>query len=121
MNKKILNTLKEKLEKQKASIEGELGKFAKRDEKLKGDWDTKYPKSNGGAGSQVLEDAADDVEEYATLLSIEYNLELRLQDINLALEKINKGGYGKCEKCGKKILEERLKIHPEARMCTKCE
>lgn len=121
MNKKILKELKEKLEKQKTSIEGELEKFAKRDEKLKGDWDTKYPKSNGGTGSQALEDAADDVEEYVTLLSIEHSLELRLQDINLALEKIKKGKYGKCEKCGKKIPEERLRVHPEARMCVNCE
>lgn len=121
MTKKLLKELKEKLEKQKASLETELEKFAKRDEKLKGDWDTKYPHFNGGAGSQALEDAADQVEEYVTLLPIEHNLELRLQNINLALEKLKKGKYGKCEKCAKRVPEERLKIYPEARMCTKCE
>lgn len=121
MTKKLLKELKEKLEKQKSSIEAELGRFAKKDEKLKGDWDTKYPKFNGGAGSQALEDAADQVEEYVTLLPIEHNMELRLQNINLALEKIKKGNYGKCEKCGKKIAEERLKIYPEARECGRCE
>ncbi len=121
MNKKLLAELKEKLKKQRSSIEAELGKFAKKDEKLKGDWDTKYPKLNGGVGSQALEDAADQVEEYVTLLPIEHNMELRLQSINLALEKIKKEKYGICEKCGKKIIEERLKVYPEARMCTKCE
>lgn len=119
-NKKLLKELKEKLEKQKSSIENELKKFAKKDEKLKGDWDTKYPKLNGGAGGQALEDAADEVEEYVTLLPIEYNLELRLQDIGLALKKIKESGYGKCEKCGKEISEERLRIYPEARTCGKC-
>jgi len=121
MNKKLLKELKEKLEKGKSSIEAELEKFARKDGKLKGDWDTKYPQFNGGVGSQALEDAADQVEEYVTLLPIEHNLELRLQSINSALEKIKKGKYGKCEKCKKKIAEERLKVYPEAKMCTKCE
>lgn len=121
MNKKLLSELKGKLEEQKVSIEAELGKFAKKDENLKGDWDTKFPKADGGIGSQILEDAADQVEEYVNLLPVEHNMELRLQSINSALEKVKKGIYGKCEKCGKKIAEERLKIYPEARECGKCE
>lgn len=121
MGKKLLKQLKEKLEKQKNAIETEFRKFATEDEKLKGDWDTKYPRHDGGVGSQALEDAADQVEEYVTFLSLEHNMELRLQDVNLALEKIKKGNYGKCEKCGKKISDERLKVYPEARRCNKCE
>ena len=121
MTKKLLKELKEKLDKQKAEIEVHLQKFATEDKKLKGDWDTRYPKFNGGAGSQILEDAADQVEEYVTLLPLEHNLELRLQSINEALEKIKKGKYGKCEKCGKKISGDRLKIYPEAKDCGKCE
>ena len=122
MNKGLLKELKEKLEKQKVSIEAELEKFAKKDENLKGDWDTKFPKTDGGGiGGQVLEDAADQVEEYVNLLPIEHSMELRIQDINSALEKIKKGTYGKCENCGKNIDEERLKVLPEARECGKCE
>lgn len=121
MNEKLFKELKEKLKKQKAEIENHLQKFATEDKKLKGDWDTRYPKFNGGSGGQILEDAADQVEEYVTLLPLEHNLELRLQSINNALEKIKKGKYGKCEKCGKKITEERLKIYPEAKTCGKCE
>ena len=121
MNKKLLTELKEKLEEQRASIEAELRKFAKKDKNLKDDWDTKFPKVDGGIGGQALEDAADQVEEYVNLLPIEHNMELRIRDINSALEKIEKGVYGKCEKCGKKIAEERLKILPEARECGKCE
>lgn len=120
MTKKLLNELKEKLEKQKAEIRAELGKFAKEDKKLPGDWDTKYPQADGGTGGQVLEDAADQVEQYSNLLALEHNLELRLRDTNLALEKIKKNKYGKCENCGKNISEERLKIYPEARICGKC-
>ncbi|KKQ67692.1 MAG: hypothetical protein A3F95_01230 [Candidatus Nealsonbacteria bacterium RIFCSPLOWO2_12_FULL_39_31] len=124
MNKKDLREIKNKLENQKIAIEVELGKFAKKDERLKGDWDTKYPKTGKADSSQSLEDAADQVEEYVNLLPIEHNMELRLHDIDLALEKIKngeKGNYGQCEKCGKDIPEDRLMIYPEARKCAKCD
>ena len=121
MNKKLLKELEEKLKNERISIRAELENFAEEDKKLKGDWDTRYPKANGGSGGQILEDAADQVEEYATLLPIEHSLELRLQAINLALEKIKKGKYGKCEECKKNIKEERLKIYPAAKLCSKCQ
>lgn len=121
MNQKLLEELKEKLEKEKKAAEEALKKFAKKDEKLKGDWDTIFPKFNGGeAGSAALEKAADEVEEYSTLLPIEYSLELKLKNIDLALEKMKNDQYGICEKCAKVIDEERLKVSPEARFCLKC-
>lgn len=116
MDNNNLKKIKEKLEKDKAAIENELKKFAKKDNNLPGDWNTRFPKLNGSN----LEEAADEVEEYGNLLPQEYNLELRLQNINSALEKIKKGGYGICEKCRREIPIERLKISPEARDCNKC-
>ena len=122
MDKKLLNQLKEKLEKEKNNIELQLEKFAKKDDKVKGDWDTRFPRFDGGEfGSAALEKAADEVEEYSTLLPIEHNLETQLKDINLALDKIIKGIYGKCEKCQEQIGEKRLKAYPGARLCMKCE
>jgi len=121
MGKTFLNKIKEQLEKGKVSIEEELQRFAKKDQKLKGDWDTRFPHFDGETGGAALEKAADEVEEYSTRLPIEFSLETRLKDINLALEKIKKGKYGICEKCGNKINEKRLKIYPEARFCMKCQ
>jgi len=121
MTKRLLQQLKQKLEREKTSIEEQLKKFAKKDEKLPGDWDTVFPKYNGGeSGGAALEKAADEVEEYETLLPIEYALETKLKDINLALKKIKKGKYGICEKCGKKIPIARLKVSSEALFCLKC-
>jgi len=118
MNKKLIEELKVKLEKEKADIEKELEKFAKKDDKIKGDWNTVFPRFNGGeSGSAALEKAADEVEEYSTLLSIEHSLETKLQNINLALDRIKKGKYGICEKCKKEISEERLRAFPEATTC----
>lgn len=121
MDKKTLKGLKEKLEKQKKELEKELSNFAQKDQNLEGDWDTKYPKSDGTSGSSALENAADQVEDYANMLPIEHSLELRLEDVGLALEKIKKGTYGICENCNKNIDPERLKIYPEARHCIKCD
>jgi len=122
MDKKLLNQLREKLEKEKKNIESQLEKIAKKDDKVKGDWDTLFPRFDGGEfGSAALEKAADEVEEYSTLLPLEYNLENQLKDINSALEKTEKGTYGKCEKCQKEIDKDRLKAYPAARFCLKCE
>lgn len=120
VNNKLIQELKEKLKKERAQIQEQLEKIAKKDEKLPGDWDTKFPRLNGETGGAALERAADEVEEYSALLPIEYSLELRLKNIDEALEKIKKGKYGICEKCAKEIEIERLKAIPEARFCLKC-
>ncbi len=108
--------IKEKLEQEKAALEKQLGTFANKDPNLKGDWDSRFPKFDGN-----LEEAADEVEEYGSRLPVEFSLEIRLRDINLALEKVSLGKYGQCEKCGKNIEEERLKAHTSARFCIKCQ
>jgi len=117
MDKKSFEELRQKLEEKKETLEKQLGSFAKKDKNVKGDWDTKFPEFADGE----LEEAASEVEEYSINLPIEFSLETRLRDINLAVEKIKKGKYGTCEKCSKKIPKERLKAFPEARFCMKCE
>jgi len=47
-------------------------------------------------------------------------LESRLKIIEKALEKIQEGNYGLCEKCGQQIEETRLKIDPAVLLCRKC-
>lgn len=116
MDKKLVQELKEKLEKQKASLLKELETFAKEDKKLKDNWDTKYPNREDGD----KDEEADEVQEYDNKLSLEYSLELKLKDVNNALEKIENGGYGICENCGKKISEDRLLACPEAKTCLRC-
>ena len=120
MNKKLFQQLKEALKKEKEATEKELKSFAQEDKKLKGDWDTRFPRFGKETGDASLEKAADEVEEYDSLLSLEFSLEKKLQNINSALEKIKKGKYGICETCKKAISEERLKAFPAAKTCKKC-
>ena len=116
MDKELLEKLTSDLEKQKAALEKELESFAKEDKGNKDNWDVKYPNRENGN----MEEEADEMQEYDNLLSLEHSLELKLKDVNLALEKIKKNEYGKCEKCGKSIEHERLMACPEARLCINC-
>ncbi len=116
MKKELSEELKGKLEEQKKSLQKELESFATEDKNLKHNWDAKYPNRENGD----KEEEADEAQEYDTALSLEHSLELKLRDVSVALEKMEKGEYGKCEKCGKEINEERLKVAPEARLCMKC-
>jgi len=116
MDKKLVEELKAKLENEKVSLEKELESFAKKDDSPKGDWETKYPNRENG----TMEEEADEVQEYGNMLPVEYSLELKLKNINSALEKIKDGTYGFCEDCHEEIEEERLRACPEAKTCLKC-
>ncbi|MCX6723566.1 MAG: TraR/DksA C4-type zinc finger protein [Candidatus Staskawiczbacteria bacterium] len=116
MDKKLIEELKKKLETQKESLQKELKSFANEDPKIKHNWDTRYPNREDGD----KDDQADEVQEYDNALSLEYSLELKLKDVNMALEKMENGTYGVCENCGKKIDEKRLLACPEAKTCLKC-
>jgi DnaK suppressor protein len=119
MKEELIKKFKEKLEKEKEEIEKSLEEFAKKG-KIPDDWETKFPHYDGESGSGALERAADEIEEYENLRSLEQVLEMKLKNINLALKKIERGNYGICEKCQREIEVERLETIPETRFCSKC-
>jgi DnaK suppressor protein len=116
MDKKQLENLEKKLKESKSSLEESLLHFAKKDGLEKGNWDTVFPKIEGSD----MEEKADEVEEYSSLLPVEHALELKLKSVNDALEKIKKNSYGNCESCGKEIPFKRLSITPEIKTCKNC-
>lgn len=117
MEKELIAQFKKALEKEKKSIKKELKSFAKKDIKIKGDYDTRFP--DFGL-HQSQDEAAQEIVSYESALPVEYTLELKLRDIEIALEKIKKGKYGICEKCKKPIDIERLKTKPESKFCLSC-
>ena len=116
MREELINRLKEILEKEKAALKKELESFATEDKNIKGNWDAKYPSKERGDKKEE----ADEAQEYENLLSLEQSLELKLRDVDLALEKLLHGTYGKCERCAKFIEEERLMANPSAKLCIEC-
>jgi len=67
-----------------------------------------------------LYDLADDERERQfSILLCDRDRE-KITQIDDALERLEEGGYGICEECGRRISEERLKIRPFARYCVPC-
>jgi DnaK suppressor protein len=53
-------------------------------------------------------------------LALRDRAEQHLAEIDQALEQLNKGGYGRCERCGGPIDPERLAVLPHTTVCGKC-
>ncbi|MHC4397548.1 MAG: TraR/DksA family transcriptional regulator, partial [Planctomycetota bacterium] len=62
----------------------------------------------------------DAIEAFDAAIGIENELDLRLGEVNKALEAIKKNKYGFCKNCGEKIPLARLEANPAARRCVKC-
>ena len=118
MDKQTTDKFKKMLAERKTKLETELASFAKKDAKLKGDYDTQFPDFGT---TQSPDEEAFEVATYDSALPVEYALELRLADINRALEKITNGTYGQCENCPGEVDIKRLEAMPEARVCLNCQ
>jgi len=67
-----------------------------------------------------LADLASDSFEQEIAISLLETEEQRLEEIAAALERINKGSFGRCEECQREISPERLRAIPYARLCIEC-
>ena len=74
-----------------------------------------------GAGvANHLADVATDMMEQERDLALIANLRDRLRDIDQALERLDAGTYGQCQRCGTPIGAERLDARPFATLCINC-
>jgi DnaK suppressor protein len=53
-------------------------------------------------------------------LTLEENARASISQIDRALAKLENGSYGRCDKCGKPISEDRLRVAPFATLCIDC-
>ncbi|MBN1191797.1 MAG: TraR/DksA C4-type zinc finger protein [Dehalococcoidales bacterium] len=65
-------------------------------------------------------EAADQLSEQERVRAIGQRLKQQLDDIDHALEKLDKGTYGFCDICGEPIAPERLKALPNTGYCLSC-
>jgi RNA polymerase-binding transcription factor DksA len=115
MNDALIKENKEKLLQEQARLKSLLLKEGKEDGKgcFPGDFQPKWPT----VGDKEDENATE-VSMYQTSLSLTRDLEERYDKIAAALERIEKGTYGKCKE-GDDIEEDRLRVVPEADACMK--
>ncbi len=104
---------KERLIAEKNMILEELKKISVKDEK--NNYTAEEVLKNNDVND--LEDQALELADFDNNYTITVELQAQLQDVEDALEKIEKGEYGKCEVCGEEISEKRLMVLPSARTC----
>lgn len=110
-DKEFVEEMKAMLLREKESLEKDLSRFA-RPAGETGEYDT--IEENLGTD---IDDSATETEINENNRSLEWSLEKRLRDVLDALEKIEVGTYGICEKTGREIPEDRLRALPTARVC----
>lgn len=108
-----------KLEVERKKIEKELSAISKQDPHSPNTWNV-IKQEFSTDGPLDLESESDEVENFVNRTSIVTKLEERINNIDKALKNIEKGVYGTCINCNKKIPIKRLKIMPEAETCLKC-
>lgn len=83
-------------------------------------------KVSNGAKDRDSNDAMDSLDMAGSSYSNDTNmarvevLNLRIREIDEALERINDESYGICGVCGEDIPEGRLQVRPIARYCAQC-
>ncbi|MEK7143897.1 MAG: TraR/DksA C4-type zinc finger protein [Patescibacteria group bacterium] len=101
-----LEQLKSKLEDSKERIEKEILELQKI--------------TDFGSDVDSFEEESSESEQFGNQLAVAQDLRNQLADIETALRKIEKGTYGKCEKCGNAISDDVLEIIPESKLCKNC-
>ncbi len=66
------------------------------------------------------EEEATEAFELEKRLAVERSLMAALSEVEHALQKLQNGTYGRCDRCGQQISVERLEALPQANLCMKC-
>ncbi|MBI5401736.1 hypothetical protein HZB05_02855 [Candidatus Wolfebacteria bacterium] len=103
INKEEIKKLKTKLEEEKAELEKEVAEL-----KVVPDF---------GSDVDASDEETDESQAYGNQLALMQTFKERLADIEFALDKMEKGTYGVCEKCGKEISLDVLEVDPESKLC----
>ena len=106
MTKEKRAAYEKKLREQKEKLANEIKKYSEAED--------------FGSDIDHLEEEADESESYANRMSIAYALKSRVNEIDMALNKIIMGTYGVCAKCNKEISEKVLEAAPESELCADC-
>ncbi len=115
ITKAALNQIKEDLLVQKNKIISDLSKISKPDSHEADNRSAQFPEYG-----DKPDENAQEISDFATTVAAQKILEKSLDDINKALDRIEKGTYGTCKYCHKPINEKRLMARPTAGACITC-
>jgi RNA polymerase-binding transcription factor DksA len=107
---------KKLLESELSVLEAELSTVGRKNPDNLSDWEATESTTIDEADELEV---ADSMEEYENRRGILNQLEMRLNSVKKALEKISSGKYGICEIGGEEIELDRLEANPAATTCKK--
>jgi RNA polymerase-binding protein DksA len=111
MDQQTVDQLRERLESERDELRRQLDDLgARRDAE-----GIEEPELNEG-----FADAGQAAAERSSLLTLVRSLRDTLADVEAALRRMDTGTYGRCERCGEPIADERLEALPAARLCLRC-
>ena len=115
LNKDELQKLHNNLAGELDKIDSQLREIASENPAVKGDFDVRVEDLG-----ESMEDVAQEMTTLDQRQALVSALERRRKEVKDAMEKINAGTYGKCEKCSTEIKKERLVAVPIAVLCMDC-
>ena len=107
---------REKLTQERARIQTELASLDEEVAILGKDQQTE-----GGSTGNHMADGATDIAEQDRDMALIGTLQERMREVEHALERLDQGTYGVCERCDKPIPAERLEVRPFSTLCVDCQ
>lgn len=104
--------LRERLEQEKARLTGEVQDLGNREQER-----GREAAEEVRAYSNHPGDESSDLFDQERDMTLQRNLESLLEEVDVALHRMDEGTYGTCVDCGKEIPIERLESKPSAIRC----
>lgn len=116
MNTTKTNEVRTALVAKREEVSAELARLA---EQL-ASFGTEQELESGGVGNHLAEDGSN-VQEQEQILVISGDLRDVLSQVDEALERLDDGTYGTCQRCGKPVNPERLEAFAYVALCIECQ
>lgn len=110
-----LHHLKDLLLKESVVLEGQLASIGRKNPDNSADWEAVATGLDDDNADEF--DVAEDLENFENNKAELDALEIQLNNVKVALKKMDEGKYGLCEVCGKEIENDRLEVNPSAKTC----
>jgi DnaK suppressor protein len=115
IDKKVIEEIKASLLAQKKQIMTDLSDVSRKDSHESDNRSAQFPEYG-----DKPDENAQEISDFSTTIMAQKVLEKSLEDIDKALNRIEKGTYGICKYCGKPINAKRLQARPTAGACIAC-
>jgi RNA polymerase-binding protein DksA len=116
MNEKKLKQLRNRLEERRTEIESDVSFMADEMRAIGVEQDDE----NGSLGNHIAEDGSS-IAEAERIVTVTEDFQDILAQVNAALERMNEGTYGICQRCGRRIAVARLEAFPYVAYCIDCQ